>query len=131
MLRYGKPPTKTIEGRQAWMEAFKSLNGQPESPALKWSDKLASAALAHCNDIGPKGMASHVGSDFSSLKNRVERVGISSKRLAESIMFGKNTGPDYIYQLYVDDGVETRIDRYNMVNPDFKWTGIAHCLHAK
>jgi len=76
-------------------------------------------------------MASHIGSDFSSLKNRVERFGTQSNKLAEGILFGKNTGSDYMYQLYVDDGVSERGDRKNMMNPAFQWTGIAHCKHTK
>ena len=76
-------------------------------------------------------MASHFGSDFSTVKDRVERYGSWTGKLAEGIMFGKKRGPQYIYSLYVDDGIVTRGDRKNMVNAEFKWTGIAHCEHAE
>ena len=43
--------------------------------------------------------------------------------------FGIGTGSDFIFQLYIDDGVISRRNRKNMVDPTVKLTGMAFCEH--
>ena len=49
---------------------------------------MAKAARDHCNDIGPKGKISHVGSDGSQPWERIERYGEWGGEVAENISFG-------------------------------------------
>jgi len=42
-------------------------------PALKWNECLVSAAKDHYQDISKSNSFSHVGSDKSSYKDRIER----------------------------------------------------------
>jgi uncharacterized protein YkwD len=65
----------TNEGVEAWREAASVLDTQWKLPALRWSETLALAAQAHCNDQGPSGGIGHQGTDGSSTVDRVKRYG--------------------------------------------------------
>jgi len=62
---------------------------------LTWSDCLALAAKAHCDDIGASGATSHTGSDGSSYKDRMVRYGTPGGTTAENIAFSAAEG-DYM-----------------------------------
>ena len=85
--------------------------------------------MDHANDIGPRGIAAHDGSDGSTMKSRIERHGSWNGRIGENISFGKDTGRDIILQLIVDDGVPGRGHRTNCFNPDFNVVGVATGTH--
>ena len=90
---------------------------------------MARAARDHCNDIGPKGQISHIGSDGSQPWERIERYAEWDGSVAENISFGQDTGADLILNLYIDDGVTNRGHRTNMINKELTMTGIAACSH--
>lgn len=49
---------------------------------------MADAARDHAEDIGPKGIAGHEGSDGSTMQDRIERYGDWSGYIGENISFG-------------------------------------------
>ena len=53
----------TNEGSPAYDEAIAFMTSLMSLSALKWNDKLASAAAYHTTDIGPKGLITHNDSD--------------------------------------------------------------------
>lgn len=56
-------------------------------------DKYLSKACAdHINDLGPKGLTGHTGSDGSSVDQRIERYGEWGGKIGENISFGCKTG---------------------------------------
>ena len=59
----------------------------------------------------------------------MSKYGKWSGRVAENIAFGVSSGSEYIYQLYIDDGVSSRGHRMNIMNPDLKLTGMKYCKH--
>jgi uncharacterized protein YkwD len=71
----GKIDRRTNEGLDVWHEAIEFLQAQQPMPALEWHDGLASAVNDLASDLGPKGVIGHVGSDGSSMSDRIERYG--------------------------------------------------------
>lgn len=63
---------------------------------MKWDDSLAVAARDHANDIGPKGIVGHSGSDGSTMTDRIERYGEWMGHVGENISFGQSSGMDGI-----------------------------------
>ena len=63
------------------------------SPAgpVKWNNKLAIAALTQARDMAMSDMLGHTGSDGSSVRDRVEKVGYSWQIVAENIAAGRQT----------------------------------------
>jgi uncharacterized protein YkwD len=55
---------------------------------MEWSEELERAALDHLEDIGPKGLLSHAGSDKSSYKQRIERYCKWGGSIFEAIDYG-------------------------------------------
>ena len=49
--------------------------------------------------------------------------------MAENISFGMDTELDVIFQLLIDDGVESRGHRKNMFNKDLKVVGVGIAKH--
>ena len=64
------------------------MKKQPALPAYEWDEGLTSAARDHANDIGPKGITGHTGSDGSSMTDRIERYGEWMGHIGENISFG-------------------------------------------
>ena len=120
----GKITLVTNEGPAAIKEAIEFLKKQQPLPELQLSEGLQKAAQDHANDIGPKGLCSHSGSDGSSTANRVEKYGKWDGGIGENIDFGNDVAEEAILSLLVDDGVEGRGHRKNLFNPHFKYTGI-------
>ncbi len=127
----GQPGLATEEGPSAWREAIRFIK-QVQLPLhpLEWNDSLAAAAIDHAYDLGPKGGTGHVGSDKSTMSDRVARHGKWRVTLAENIYFGHTDPKEIIKQLVVDDGVASRGHRDNIFNPDFRAVGIGTAPHT-
>jgi len=108
LKRFGRPDLITQEGVNAWREAKQALLEQGSLEALEWNDGLALAAQDHCNDIGPKGVVSHDGSDGSKVWDRMELYGVPTGTMGENLSFGKSRGDEYMTSLFIDDGVADR-----------------------
>lgn len=64
----GQPNIMTAEGPAAVEECITYLEGADSVPPLDLAPGLCRAAEDHLQDIGSKGLASHVGSDGSSMQ---------------------------------------------------------------
>jgi uncharacterized protein YkwD len=71
----------TIEGAVAVEECIAFLQTAAPLPPLALSAGLCAAASAHLEDIGPKGLATHVGSDNSSMQVRLTLDRVNRKIL--------------------------------------------------
>lgn len=92
---------------------------------------MTKACRDHANDIGPKSLCSHTGSDGSSMSGRLERYGDWNGKIGENCDFGNQTGRDIVVSLIVDDGVSNRGHRNNLFSYDFKKIGIACAAHSE
>ena len=63
LRRPGQVTLRTKEGQAAVKEAIEFLKKQQPVEALRWSEDVAKAAKDHFEDIGPKGLIQHEGSD--------------------------------------------------------------------
>ena len=65
--------------------------------------------------MGPKGIVGHTGSDGSDPFTRMKRVGAFNMGGGENCSYGMQTGKDVVLQLLIDDGVESRGHRKNIM----------------
>lgn len=130
ILHYpGDNPLKTTEGVSALNECVRELKRTQPLPLIYPSAGLSKAASDHVKDQSRTGATGHVGGDRSSMKNRVERYGTWNIRIGENIAYGGKYAQQVIIYLLIDDGVKGRGHRLNMLNPDFKTTGVASGKH--
>jgi len=132
------------EGRVAWDDARKALNGEPgyvRSPAGKnwgapvgemtFSEDLTLGIRGLVMDQGKTGGTGHTGSKGDTMQSRTSYYGKGS-RLGENLQYGATTsGTDIIMQLYIDAGVPNRGHRDNIMDGNFKITGIFSGPHPK
>lgn len=131
MARPGQEAFETEEGVSAVRECINKLKSAAASPALVWVAELAKAAQDHINDIGPKGMTGHFGSNGSDPGARIEKYGDWEVTMGENIDFGNSAPADIVFSWLVDDGVPDREHRNNLLEKAYKSAGIAHGKHRE
>lgn len=131
LYRPREPGLQTFEGPSAYHEAINFLKKQKPLDALTFDERLSQAAIDHANDIGPKGLLSHDGTDGKTVSDRIEQHVEWDQNCGENIDVGSKTGQDVILSLLVDDGVKERGHRANLFKPDFKYVGIGCAPHRE
>lgn len=123
---------RTQEGQGAVDEAINAMHLQKPMPMLHPQQYLALAASDLCNDLGPKGMTGHIGTDGSSMKQRIARHNPDAQNAgcSEISSYGEMTPVETVRSLIVDDGVQSRANR-KMLFENLSSTGIAIGTHAK
>ncbi|MFD2201262.1 CAP domain-containing protein [Shivajiella indica] len=96
-------------------------------PPVVWNSLLASAAQKHSEDMFANNFFLHIGSDQSTLKNRVDNTGYLWKLLGENIARGNfneeslikawKNSPDHCKQMMDADFLETGVGK-----KDIYWT---------
>ncbi len=122
-------PNITREGTRAVLEAAEFLKNSVPIPALRYSPGLSLAARSHCKDIGPKGTTGHQSSNGQNTRTRISKFGRITGTTGENIAFGNSSALDIVTQLIIDDGVESRGHRENIMNKVFKVCGIGVGKH--
>jgi hypothetical protein len=124
-------PIRTYEGKAAFEEAIEFLHRQKPVGILIENDKLNQACVDHLNDIGPKGLCSHDGSDGSNPSDRIEKYCEWDLGCSENIDFGSKSAEDVVILLVVDDGIPERNHRKNLFNPELRYIGVASGPHKE
>lgn len=123
-------PIRTEEGRAAVIEAAEFLEQvQPIPGVVTFSEGLHRSSWDHVQDQGPSGQTGHVGTDGSTLKQRLLRRGQYGSTFGEVINYGEETPRMTVIMLVIDDGVKDRGHRHNIFNPDFRTAGAAIGYH--
>ncbi|MEG5052769.1 MULTISPECIES: CAP domain-containing protein [unclassified Microcoleus] len=125
----GQVTRLTNEGVAALDEAIRVLRSTSPLPALNPSRGMSLAAKDHVNDIGPKGLVTHTGTDGSDPTQRVDRYG--QGYAGENIDFGASSGREIVIDLLVDDGVSSRGHRENILKPSYRFAGVSVGPHAQ
>ena len=120
---------RTTEGIQAVDEAIAFLQTASPLPPLSASRSLTLAARDHANDLGPKGLTGHAGTDGSRFIDRINRYGTPRTAAGECISYGPLDPRALVIRLLVDDGVPGREHRKDIFNPDYRVAGIAIGRH--
>ncbi|OMJ86701.1 hypothetical protein SteCoe_11710 [Stentor coeruleus] len=129
--RRGAVPVMTREGMSAAEEALIAIKKATPLENLHWSEGLAHAAQAHCNDTGALGIVGHIGSRENTLQDRLEKFGKWSDCIAEALDYGSIDGFEVVLSFLVDDGLKTRPHRNALLNPRFKRIGVGMGPHSE
>ena len=97
---------------------------------LIFSRGLSRSAADHVRDSGGRGLVGHTGADGTSFRARIERYGTWSGSSAENIAYGLKDPRDLVIALLVDYGVKDRGHRKNLLNPFWRYVGIACGPHT-
>lgn len=116
-------PIPTEEGLSALDEAISFLERAKPVGPLRWNEGLSKAAQDHGLSQGPTGQTGHVSPDGRTLHVRLLRYGTCISTFGEVLNYGEETARMHVIQLLIDDGVPTRIDRKNLLNPEFHAAG--------
>ncbi len=130
ILHYpGDKSIRTQEGVRALHECVAVLKKANPLPLMYPSKALTRAANDHQSDQSKTGKTGHIGKDRSGMKERIERYGKWQTRIAENIAYGNSSARQVIIFLLIDDGVQSRGHRDNLLHPAFKTIGVAFGKH--
>jgi hypothetical protein len=125
LLKEGEIPIPTYEGVEGVNNSINFLQNQKPVPELIYSKELSLSCKDILNDIGPKGLVSHEGTEIKNIYNRLEQYCDWDGAIAENLDFGFKNPENIIMNMIIDDGDENRYQRKNLFYPDFKYVGIA------
>jgi uncharacterized protein YkwD len=125
LLKEGEIPIPTYEGVEGVNNSINFLQNQKPVPELIYSKELSLSCKDILNDIGPKGLVSHEGTEIKNIYNRLEQYCDWDGAIAENLDFGFKNPDNIIMNMIIDDGDENRYQRKNLFYPDFKYVGIA------
>jgi hypothetical protein len=112
-------------------ELYDELLKTPSRAVLQPKKGLSQAAKDHVTDTGPKSIIGHTGSNGSSMSDRINRYGTWKSGASENISYGYNTAREIVIQLLIDDGVEGRGHRKNIMDSNSRYVGVAVGTHAR
>lgn len=106
-------------------QARNEIASTPAVAPLAWNDQLASAADGQAQDQADNGFQSHTGSDGSSLEDRLNNAGYTSRGAYGENAYAYADSVDQAMQAFlVDYGVSSKGHRQNIYNPNFREVGI-------
>jgi len=95
-------PSEIREFEMRVMELTNIERAKHSLPPLLWHDGLADVARAHSADLMRNNLRGHTGSDGSTVRDRIERSGITNTRFrAENCNYGQTT-PDTSVQAWMN-----------------------------
>lgn len=97
---------------------------------LKPAEKLWESAAHHAYDMGHKGLIGHESSDGTPHHIRIKRYH-QADHVAESLCYGYNEALDIVMQLLLDEAIETRTNRYNILNSNLHHIGLSIKPHRE
>lgn len=121
----------TQEGAAPCKECIAELKKQKPLPPLAMDPSLNTAAGIHVTDQHKTGQIGHEGSDGSSPWDRMERAGFKGVKMGENVTYGSRTAIDIVLDFMIDDGVQDRGHRKNLLDPDFDRVGVAYAQGGK
>lgn len=112
-------------------DCLRAMEATKPMPALRRSPILANSARDHARDVASAGLESHVGSDGSTLRERISRYGRFKGYTAENIYFGPADPLQAVLRLLIDPGTTNQLHRLSLLNPDLREAGAAFLPHPE
>lgn len=123
-------PIQTFEGVAAVDEAIAAARRSKPLPEMKLSPGLSRAAREHARELGKAGTMDHSGKDGSSPFERMRRYGQMDGLSGENIGTAMHGRAEFaVIDLFVDDGVQGRGHRKNLLTPRYKVVGVGCAPH--
>lgn len=132
LKRPNRSTIRTKDGVSAVFECIDFLKSAVPVMPLHWNKSIAMAAKDHVQDIGPKGLVSHSGSEKikdgantrdTNAKDRLKKHGSIISCYGENLSFHCIEAKEILISLLVDDGSKSRGHRNNILNSDFNYMG--------
>jgi uncharacterized protein YkwD len=127
----GETPILTQEGVKAFDEGYQFLLKAASASLLIPKVGLTRAARDHTLDQGKTGQTGHAGRDHSDVSARANRHGKWGGKVGENIQYGHATPTRIVSSLLIDDGVPSRGHRKIILEPLFRYIGVAFGPHPK
>lgn len=123
---------RLTEGKAVLEEVIALLSGMAPVPLLEGglSDGLCLAALDLTRDLGPKGLMGQVGTDETTLRDRVDRYGVWIDGCVEVLSYSAYEPSEIVCQLLLDDGVPSRWHRNALLDGRMREAGVCMADHA-
>jgi uncharacterized protein YkwD len=125
----GQDPVKSQEGLAPLIECIQALKQTLPMPILKPSEGLSKAARDLVTDQQKNGGIGHIARNGSTPQKRIEKYGDWDICSAEDITYGSFEARQIVIFLLIDDGVADRSHRKNILNPCFRYAGVANGTH--
>jgi uncharacterized protein YkwD len=123
-------PIQTFEGVAAVDEAIAAARASKPLPEMRVSPGLGRAAREHAKEIGAAGTLDHYGKNGSTPFDRMKRQGRLEGMAGENIGTAiHGAGELVVIDLFVDDGVEGRGHRTNLLQPRYLVVGVGCAPH--
>jgi uncharacterized protein YkwD len=123
-------PIQTFEGVAAVDEAIAAARASKPLPEFRVSAGLGRAAREHAKEIGAAGTIDHFGKNGSSPFDRMKRHGRLDGMAGENIGTAMHGAGEFVViDLFVDDGVEGRGHRKNLLSPRYHVVGVGCAPH--
>lgn len=92
---------------------------------LQLSKPLTDVARLHAQDMGKTGTVGHTSSDGTPFHERIRNQAKARGMIAENCEYGHDTAMDIVMALLIDDGIQSLGHRKNILEPKYRWIGIA------
>lgn len=125
----GQDPVKSQEGIRPLEECIQILKQTEPMPILNPAEGLAKAANDLAADQQKNGGIGHIARNGSTPQKRIEKYGDWDTCSAEDITYGSFEARQIVIALLIDDGVPDRGHRKNILNPCFRFIGVANRTH--
>jgi uncharacterized protein YkwD len=127
----GYMSVRTREGTAAVDEAIDTIQSTAPMARLARSPGLSKSARAHAYRLGNESRLAREDADVIMLHKRLDSYGRVRGMFAENIGAVYRDAGLMLLELFVDDGVETRVHRFNMLGPMFRLVGVGCAPHPK
>lgn len=98
---------------------------------VQLSPIISKISKAHATDMGSRGKVGHNSSDGTTFDKRLRQKAKAGGAIGENCDYGNEKPIDIVMSLLIDDGIESLGHRKNILEPRFKWIGIAIEPHKK
>ena len=122
---------QTLEGKAAYEEAISFLQKQKPVSTITKEIKLSYAAKDLVQDIGERGVVSHLDKEGLYTSERIEKYCEWDTCANELIEVSSKNPQDILISLIVDDGFKNRPNRRALFNTDYKYVGISCGPHSE